>query len=214
MTAVVQRSTERVPSLQARKHQFVREAIWDAATNLFADQGFEETTVDDIAAAAGVSRRSFFRYFASKSDLMGHGMVSYGSAITAAIEACPETYSLPEVLRETVMRVVEKSTAHSRTEKIMAILAKYPEARAAELSRLAEVQEMVAATYRRRCSTMGEDGLTASILAGLTLQLAGVTIRWWFEQGQPDVVACVDRAWATLGRVISEERRLGTQPGL
>ncbi|XRQ14380.1 mycofactocin system transcriptional regulator [Actinomadura welshii] len=40
------------------------------AFELFARQGFDETTVDDIAAAAGIARRTFFRYFASKNDLV------------------------------------------------------------------------------------------------------------------------------------------------
>src|SRR5216684_2163838 len=89
------------PTLQARKQQVVRDAIWDAAIDLFAEKGFDETTVDDIAEAAGVSRRSFFRYFASKSDLMAHGMVNYGAELSAAIDACPQSYSLAEVFRET-----------------------------------------------------------------------------------------------------------------
>src|SRR6266851_630905 len=103
------------PTLQARKQQIVRDAIWDAAIDLFAEKGFDETTVDDIAQAAGVSRRSFFRYFASKNDLMAHGMVNYGAELTAAIDACPQTYSLSEVFRETVLRVAQKSVAHPRT---------------------------------------------------------------------------------------------------
>jgi AcrR family transcriptional regulator len=195
------------PTLQARKQRFVRDAIWDAATDLFADKGFDETTVDDIAQAAGVSRRSFFRYFASKNDLMAHGMVNYGAELTAAIDACPQTSSLHEVFRQTVLHVARESAQHPRTRKIMAILAKYPAARAAELSRLAEVQALVAKAFARRCSRYGEDDLTASILAGLTLQVAGVTLRWWFEHGQPDISAAVDQAFATLGRVICESTK-------
>src|SRR5712692_1551350 len=202
-----QQTVDMVPTLQARKQQLVRDAIWDAATDLFADKGFDETTVDDIAQAAGVSRRSFFRYFASKNDLMAHGMVNYGAELTATIDACPQTYSLSEVFRETVLRVAQKSAAHPRTRKIMAIVTKHPAARAAELSRFADVQDLVAKAFVRRCRKCGEDKLTASLLAGLTLQVAGVTVRWWFEQGQPDIADVVDQAFATLGRLTCAANR-------
>jgi AcrR family transcriptional regulator len=208
---VFQQSVDMVPTLQARKQQVVRDAIWDAATDLFADKGFDETTVDDIAQAAGVSRRSFFRYFASKNDLMAHGMVNYGAELTAAIDACPPTWSLFEVFRETVLRVAQKTAAHPRARKIMAIVAKYPAARAAELSRFAEVQVLVAKAYARRCRKCGEDDLTASLLSGLTLQVAGVTVRWWFEQGEPDVADAVDEAFATLGRLMCERTKSSSQ---
>lgn len=210
---VIQQSTNVGLTLQARKQQFVRDAIWDAATDLFAEKGFDETTVDDIAQAAGVSRRSFFRYFASKNDLMAHGMVNYGAEITAAIDACPQTYSLCEVFRRTVLEVVQKSAARPRTRKILGILAKYPAARAAELSRLGEVQSLVAKAYARRCGKCGEDRLTASILAGLTLQVAGVTVRWWYEQGQPDISAATDQVFATLGRLMCDDRQPSKHSG-
>jgi AcrR family transcriptional regulator len=51
--------------LQARKQQVVRDAIHDAAIGLFAVKGFDKTTVDEIAEAAGISRRSFFNYYVS-----------------------------------------------------------------------------------------------------------------------------------------------------
>lgn len=76
-------------TLQERKQQLVRSAIWDAATDLFAEQGYDETTIDDIAKRAGISRRSFFRYFSSKSALMAYGVVDYAKHLTDAIEACP-----------------------------------------------------------------------------------------------------------------------------
>ena len=212
---VFRQSADIVPTLQARKQQAVRNAIWDAATDLFAGKGFDETTVDDIAQAAGVSRRSFFRYFASKNDLMAHGMVNYGAELTATIDACPPAWSLSEVFRETVLHVAQKSTVQPRTRKIMAIVTRYPAARAAELSRFAEVQDLVAKAYARRCGKGGKDNLTASLLAGLTLQVAGVTVRWWFEQGEPDIADAVDRSFAILGRIICESTKSNTprQPG-
>jgi AcrR family transcriptional regulator len=206
---IVDQSVDVVPSLQARKQQFVREAIWDAATDLFAERGFDETTVDDIAQAAGVSRRSFFRYFASKSDLMAHAMMNYGAELTAAIDDCPQTYSLSEVFRETVLQVAERSAAHPRTQKIMEIVAKYPAARAAELSRLGEVQTLIAEAFARRCRKGAEDDLTPSILAGLTLHVLAVAFRSWFDQGQTDISVAVDQVFATLGRLVCENKTSG-----
>jgi len=199
-----QRTAEPVPSLHERKQQVVRDAIWDAATDLFAETGFNETTVDDIAKAAGVSRRSFFRYFESKNDLMAYGMVSYGAELIAAIDACPKTYSLYEVLRQTVHQVAVNAAPRPRTRKILAILSRYPDARAAQSTRMTEVQDRVTRALAGRSKRAGEDNLTASIVAGMIIEFAGLTIQWWYDNGQPDMADAVDNTFATLSRLMCE----------
>lgn len=53
-----------------RRKQRTRTAIEETSLRLFADKGFDETTVDDLAAAAGIGRRTFFRYYPSKNDVV------------------------------------------------------------------------------------------------------------------------------------------------
>jgi TetR/AcrR family transcriptional regulator, regulator of mycofactocin system len=58
------------PSGRGRPPTTTHEAVGHTALALFAQRGFEETTLDDIAAAAGVSRRTLFRYYDSKNDMV------------------------------------------------------------------------------------------------------------------------------------------------
>jgi AcrR family transcriptional regulator len=59
-----------MPNLIERRHEQTRAAIADVAVALFAERGFSETTMDDVADAAGVSRRTAYRHFPSKDDLV------------------------------------------------------------------------------------------------------------------------------------------------
>lgn len=198
-----------MPTLLERKQQLVRDAIWDAAMDLFARRGFDDTTVDDIAEAAGVSRRSFFRYFASKNDLMAQGIVSYGQTLSDAIRACPRSHSPAEVLRETVHQVAREAAAQPRTRVTIGIAAKYPAAREAQLSRMAELEDRVAEAYAQRAGRRSGNDPAPRVLAGLTLSVLSVTFRSWFEQGGQDISATADGVLATLRRLICDHKGRG-----
>src|SRR6476661_9841243 len=96
-------------SLRTRKQEFVRDALWASAIDLISSKGFEETTVDDIVASAGTSRRTFFRYFESKRDLMTQPVASYAVTLAQAIESCPRGAARAELFRH-VVRVVATKT--------------------------------------------------------------------------------------------------------
>jgi len=185
-------------TLQERKQQFVRDAIWDAAIDLFERKGFDETTVEEIAQAAGTSRRSFFRYFESKSDLLAQSVMSYGAALTDAIDSCPAEYSLGETFRSTVLRVAKDSVSHPRTRKIMHIAEKYPAAREAQIARVAEVQDLVAKAFAKRCRKNNQGETQAQVLAGLTLSMLSVAYFSWFRHGTQDIGVAAEQIFATL----------------
>ncbi|MCO6007617.1 TetR family transcriptional regulator [Actinoallomurus purpureus] len=72
-----------------RKKQRTREALVDSAFQLFAEKGFEATTVEEIADAVDVSSRTFFRYFASKEDVLRTFQDEQFGAVKAAFSARP-----------------------------------------------------------------------------------------------------------------------------
>jgi AcrR family transcriptional regulator len=82
------------PGLRARKRQQTRERLSRAAMALFLERGFEATTLDDIAAAADISRRNFFHYFASKEDVVFAWQEESTAALVAAVAARPADESM------------------------------------------------------------------------------------------------------------------------
>jgi AcrR family transcriptional regulator len=72
-----------------RKKDETRLALREAAHRLFAEKGFSQTTIDDIAEAADVSRRTFFRYFDSKDDLLRVDVADLLPVMLAALRARP-----------------------------------------------------------------------------------------------------------------------------
>jgi len=194
-------------TIQVRKQQFIRGEIWDAAVDLFAEKGFDETTIDDIASAAGVSRRSFFRYFSSKNDLMGQSMVSYAEALAGIIQSLSPGLSRFEVVRAIVLKFVSGAAAYPRTRKIMAVVAKCPEAREAQLSRMAEVEARVAQTLSDRFGDARYDELIPRLLAGLILTVIDVTLRLWFEANQPDISITAKQVLSKLGEIVGSAKQ-------
>src|SRR3954468_1577907 len=188
-------------SLQTRKQEFVRDAIWAVAIDLFAEKGFDETTLDDIVAAAGTSRRTFFRHFESKRDLIAQPIATYGASLTAAIESCPRGSSAAALFRHVVEEVAQRTVADPKMRKVMAIAAKYPAAREAQVSRVAEVQDRIAEAFAQR----SKDELTAHILASLTLSALSLTYRVWFSQGKKEIASAAQKVFAELSKSICGE---------
>ncbi|MGH2885221.1 MAG: mycofactocin system transcriptional regulator, partial [Solirubrobacteraceae bacterium] len=85
-----------------------RAAVSRTALEMFAERGFEETTVDDIAAALGVSRRTLFRYFASKSD-MAWGDFDW---VLARLRRCLDATDPDEPLHEALRAAVVESNRY------------------------------------------------------------------------------------------------------
>jgi AcrR family transcriptional regulator len=192
-------------TLQIRKQQLVRNAIYDAAIDLFAEKGFDETTVEEVAQAAGVSRRSFFRYFASKDDLLAQNVVHFGSILSATITACPPALTPLETVRETVLAVVKQTAAHPHTRQIIEISQRSASARQAHHSRMMEVEDTVAAAFAGRLRSASKDDLKPRVLASLTLSIMNVAIISWFRNDYQDLSTAARQVFSNLTRIFCDQ---------
>jgi len=191
-------------SLQSRKHLLVRDSIYDAAIELFATNGFEETTVAEIAASAGISRRSFFRYFESKDDLLAQSVVNYGRALAASVAACPSSCSPLEVIRETVAAGAKYAASQPRTRQSIQIAIKSASARQAHQSRMIEVEDVLAQAFAARMQDASKDAMQPRLLASLTLLIMNRSILSWFHHEYRDLSAASRQVFTQLERILSD----------
>jgi AcrR family transcriptional regulator len=96
------------PGLRERKRQQTRERLTRVAMALFLDRGFEATTLDDIASAADISRRSFFHYFASKEDVVFAWQEESTAALIAAVAARPASESMLAAAENAIFATVRQ----------------------------------------------------------------------------------------------------------
>src|SRR4051794_37424500 len=91
------------PSTRGRPGSTSLAAIEQAAFRLFTSRGFGGTTLDDIAAAVGVSRRTVLRYYASKNDIAWGQFEGTLDGFRATLEAIPQDIPVHEAVHRGVI---------------------------------------------------------------------------------------------------------------
>jgi AcrR family transcriptional regulator len=176
--------------LRERKREKLREQIVRAAIELFARQGFERTTIDEIVAEVDVSRRSFFRYFASKEELLTEWLEADRFRIREAVASRPAAEGPIEAARHVFAYVAGVLEADRSTllaiEKITAASAAVRARRQAKLERIArELTEVFASRLRldpRR-------DLRPRLLANVVTAAAQSAFDTWLAGGGRDSLA-------------------------
>lgn len=167
-----------------RTRRRVQEEVVDAALALFLEQGFEETTVDQVVAAAGISRRSFFRYFGSKEDIVFGDLAEQGPALLEMLRARPDDEPIWDALAHTFAALAEL-TDPERGVQISRLCATTPSLRAAHLEKHLRWQQALAPEVERRVG-VGDapPGLVGeAIVATVLACLDAATTAWLAQDG-------------------------------
>lgn len=105
------------PGLRERRKALTASELEAAAYRLFGERGFDNVTVDDIAAEADVSRRTFFRYFASKEDVLLADHFVQLARLREAMAARPMDEPIVTALRNAVLTLT--TDFEERKEKVI-----------------------------------------------------------------------------------------------
>lgn len=199
------RSSEDRETLRDRTRRAVRSEVIDVAQQLFVEHGYNAVTVDQIAAAAGMSRRSFFRYFAGKEDVVLGKVDRHGSTLVDALAARPDDEPAWVALRRMFDGVVAADSGADGARRALAmdrVIRSSETLRAGYLQRLQHAQELVADELSRRERRRGTPGwgeADAAALVGAAFAAAQAAFAV-AESGRTPFAEAVDGAMGAISR--------------
>jgi AcrR family transcriptional regulator len=134
----------------ARWEPNAQERLAIAAMELFAERGYDRTTVEEIAARAGLTERTFFRYFPDKREVLFSGADGLGDAFQAAITDAPDLPPLEIVALAlaTVLPAFDERYTHARARQ--KLIDKHPELYERETMKMASLSSAMAEALRKR----------------------------------------------------------------
>lgn len=188
-------------SLWQRQRVAVCEEISRTALELFLAYGFEETTVDQIVRKVGVSRRSFFRYFGTKEDIVLGDLVARGQAVAEAVAARPEDEGAWEALRAGLEASAQTTMSDERSALALGrMLFETPSLRARLIEKRLRWQEMLVPLITARMAADDDHaGLRASAVVAASLAcLDAASEAWIASDGAEDLSALYDEAVASI----------------
>jgi AcrR family transcriptional regulator len=167
-----------------------------AATELYAERGFEQTTAGDIAERAGVTERTFFRHFADKREVLFDGSRTMeATAHDAILAAGPDLPPLHAALTGMVAGAGLLEDRRDHAVRRARIIAANPSLRERELLKMAAMAESTARALRTR--GVAEPG--ASLAAHSAVTVFQVAFgRWVSAEEAPGFTACIRETAAAL----------------
>ncbi|MBW8484250.1 TetR family transcriptional regulator [Actinomadura parmotrematis] len=198
--------------LRERKKQRTRTALVDAALDLFLDRGYDATTIDEIVAAVEVSQRTFFRYFATKEDVVAGFLGEFDAVMAEALAARPPGErpftALLESLRAVLWTIAESGEHEAeRFRRVRQVIERTPALAAAEMARFRASEERLAGIVARREGVDSDTDLRPRVIVAFYAAASRIAFEDCArrEIDDPAVIAArVEGAVALAGRTLRD----------
>lgn len=166
---------------------------------MFEQQGFEHTTVDDVAAGAGISRRTFFRYFDSKNEIPWGDFDGELARMRRRLAAAPEQAPLMDAIRDAIVDFnqmpAEQLPEHRRR---MTLILGVPALQAHSTLRFAAWRQVIADFVAQRTGQCA-DALLPRTIGHAMLGVAVAAYEQWLASPGDDLCELLDSAVRELG---------------
>ncbi len=155
------------------------ERLERAALELFAERGFEQTTVPEIAERAGLTTRSFFRHFADKREVLFRGMDELPDRVAGLLRDAPRSLSVVEMLSWGIETMATNFFDGHREElrARRAIVETDPGLQERDLRKQSDMAEAIA----RALEEDGLDQLSATVAGKLAITISSTAIAHWLD---------------------------------
>jgi AcrR family transcriptional regulator len=185
--------------LRERKKLKTRRAIRSAAFGLFAEQGWDATTVDQIAALAEVSPSTFFRYFPTKEDLVVSD--DYDPLMETEFRARPADEPATESLRQAMIGPLRQILAAERDAVLlrMQLFREVPAIRARLMIEQQCTSERLCALVAERTGRPAGALEVRAVVAAVLAASAEAVLYWAEHDGEGDLAELVNTAITALG---------------
>jgi AcrR family transcriptional regulator len=164
----------RRPGLRERKKQQTRETIERVALELFAERGYDETTLAEIAEAADVSPRTIFSYFQSKEDILFCGESGYIEKVQVALRERPAGTTTVDALREFISSMPPPDEQAMLRKRVVAAS---PELQLKLRAHIGLLEGVLAESFAKDLGAGPEDIRPGLIAASMTAAFAAVRDR-------------------------------------
>lgn len=176
-----------------------RAALERTGFELFARQGFDQTTVDDIALAVGIGRRTFFRYFSSKNDLVWGDFKGHLTRFEHLLAAADPALPMMEALRDAVVEFNRFDPAEVPWHRQrMKLILTVPTLQADATLRYAAWRAIVTEFAARR-TAMSSAEMAPRLVGHAALGAALAAYEKWLSDAGADLAGLLDSAMRQLG---------------
>jgi mycofactocin system transcriptional regulator len=183
-----------------RRRVTSRAELEQTAFALFAARGFEATTVDEIAAAAGIGRRTFFRYFPSKNDIPWGAFEDELDRMRLRLKECPPAVPLMDAIRLALIDFNQVTPAQEPLHRRrMELILRVPALLAYSTLRFTAWREVIAEFAAERTGR-GPGDLAPQAIAHAVLGVSVAAYERWLDDPAADLGALLDDAMRQLGQ--------------